>query len=88
MRVLLIDDDDALAALLTQQLTAQNYVVDRVSDGEAGWAYGSTFDYDLIIMGIDHRKGLREIEGFLFGSTAERVIRGTQIPVLCVPFLS
>ena len=50
MRVLLIDDDDALAALLTQQLAAQNYVVDRVSDGEAGWAYGSTFDYDLIIL--------------------------------------
>ncbi len=50
MRVLLIDDDDALAALLTQQLTAQNYVVDRVADGETGWAYSSTFEYDLIIL--------------------------------------
>ncbi|MGD1908740.1 MAG: response regulator, partial [Leptolyngbyaceae cyanobacterium] len=50
MRVLLIDDDDALTALLTQQLTAQNYVVDRVADGETGWAYSSTFEYDLIIM--------------------------------------
>ncbi|MDA0265455.1 MAG: response regulator [Cyanobacteria bacterium] len=50
MRVLLIDDDDALTALLTQQLTAQNYVVDRVADGETGWAYSSTFDYDLIIL--------------------------------------
>ncbi|NJN20438.1 MAG: response regulator transcription factor [Leptolyngbya sp. RL_3_1] len=50
MRVLLIDDDDALAALLTQQLVAQNYVVDRVADGETGWAYGSTFEYDLIIL--------------------------------------
>ncbi|MGD1859524.1 MAG: response regulator [Leptolyngbyaceae cyanobacterium] len=50
MRVLLVDDDDALAALLTQQLTAQNYIVDRVADGETGWAYSSTFDYDLIIL--------------------------------------
>jgi DNA-binding response OmpR family regulator/HPt (histidine-containing phosphotransfer) domain-containing protein len=50
MRVLLIDDDDALTALLTQQLTAQNYVVDRVADGETGWAYSSTFEYDLIIL--------------------------------------
>lgn len=50
MRVLLIDDDDALTTLLTQQLTAQNYVVDRVADGETGWAYSSTFEYDLIIL--------------------------------------
>ncbi|MEM6434496.1 MAG: response regulator [Cyanobacteria bacterium P01_D01_bin.115] len=50
MRVLLVEDDDGLVALLTQQLTAQNYVVDRVADGETGWAYSSTFDYDLIIL--------------------------------------
>ena len=50
MRVLLVEDDDALVALLTQQLTAQNYVVDRVADGETGWAYSSTFDYDLVIL--------------------------------------
>ncbi|MEO0535953.1 MAG: response regulator [Cyanobacteria bacterium P01_A01_bin.123] len=50
MRVLLVEDDEALVTLLTQQLTAQNYVVDRVADGETGWAYSSTFDYDLIIL--------------------------------------
>lgn len=50
MRVLLVDDDNALAALLTPQLTAQNYVVDRVADGETGWAYASTFEYDLIVL--------------------------------------
>ncbi|MEM6518215.1 MAG: response regulator [Cyanobacteria bacterium P01_C01_bin.70] len=50
MRVLLVDDDNALVALLTQQLAAQNYIVDRVADGETGWAYSSTFDYDLIIL--------------------------------------
>lgn len=50
MRVLLIEDDNALSALLIQQLVTQNYVVDRVTDGETGWAYSSTFDYDLIIL--------------------------------------
>lgn len=50
MKVLLVEDDNALVALLTQQLTAQNYVVDRVADGETGWAYASTFEYDLVIL--------------------------------------
>lgn len=50
MRILLVDDDTALAMLLSQQLTAQNYAVDSVSDGETGWAYASTFEYDLIIL--------------------------------------
>ncbi|MEM9002455.1 MAG: response regulator [Cyanobacteria bacterium P01_F01_bin.86] len=50
MRVLLIDDDDTVSTLLIQQLTAQNYIVDRVADGERGWAYSSTFEYDLIIL--------------------------------------
>ncbi len=50
MRVLLIDDDNALTALLASQLTEQNYIVDRVADGETGWAYASTFEYDLIVL--------------------------------------
>ncbi|NER82075.1 MAG: response regulator [Leptolyngbya sp. SIO1D8] len=50
MRVLLVDDDDALVTLLTQQLTAQNYVVDRVANGETGWVYATTFEYDLIVL--------------------------------------
>jgi len=50
MKVLLVDDDDALVEVLTQQLTVQNYIVDRVADGEMGWSYASTFDYDLIVL--------------------------------------
>lgn len=50
MKILLVDDDNALAELLIQQLTVQNYIVDRVADGEMGWSYASTFDYDLIIL--------------------------------------
>ena len=50
MRVLLVDDDNALTTLLASQLTAQNYIVDCVADGETGWAYASTFEYDLVVL--------------------------------------
>ncbi|MEM9007415.1 MAG: response regulator [Cyanobacteria bacterium P01_F01_bin.86] len=50
MRILLVDDDTALVSLLTEQLRAENYIVDQVADGETGWAYSSTFEYDLIIL--------------------------------------
>ncbi|PZO12923.1 MAG: hypothetical protein DCF25_16830 [Leptolyngbya foveolarum] len=50
MRVLLVDDDNALATLLASQLTNSNYIVDCVADGETGWAYASTFEYDLIVL--------------------------------------
>src|SRR5262245_29834632 len=41
-------------------------------------------DFSLIVMGIRgrHQGGIEEI---LFGSTAEKVLRGARIPVVCVP---
>jgi DNA-binding response OmpR family regulator len=50
MRILFIEDDDALAALLMRELAAQHYVVDRVDNGQTGWAYATTFEYDLIVL--------------------------------------
>jgi DNA-binding response OmpR family regulator len=52
MKILLIEDDDALIALLTHAFSSQHYVVDVVKDGETGWDYASTFDYGLIILDI------------------------------------
>jgi DNA-binding response OmpR family regulator len=52
MKILLVDDDEFLGKLLTQSLAALHYVVDTVKDGEMGWTYGSTFDYDLIVLDI------------------------------------
>jgi glycine betaine transporter len=40
-------------------------------------------DLPLIVMGI--RGQSTSAEELLFGSTAEKVLRGTRIPVLCVP---
>ncbi len=52
MKILLIEDDYALITLLTRSLSAQHHIVDAVKDGEMGWTYASTFDYNLIILDI------------------------------------
>jgi glycine betaine transporter len=41
-------------------------------------------DLPMIVMGVRGRS--TPPEEILFGSTAEKVLRGTRIPVLCVPF--
>ena len=41
-------------------------------------------DLPMIVMGV--RGTSTPPEEVLFGSTAEKVLRGTRIPVLCVPF--
>ena len=52
MKILLVEDDDVLITVLTKNLTDNHYIVDVVKDGEMGWTYGSTFEYDLIILDI------------------------------------
>ena len=41
-------------------------------------------DLPMIVMGI--RGQSTPAEELLFGSTAEKVLRGTRVPVLCVPY--
>ena len=41
-------------------------------------------DLPMIVMGIRGRS--TPAEEVLFGSTAEKVLRGTRVPVLCVPY--
>jgi DNA-binding response OmpR family regulator len=52
MKILLVEDDELLIAILTKKLTDNHYIVDVVKDDEMGWTYGSTFEYDLIILDI------------------------------------
>jgi DNA-binding response OmpR family regulator len=52
MKILLIEDDNALITLLSRSLRSQHHIVDAVKDGEMGWTYASTFDYNLIILDI------------------------------------
>ncbi|MCY7332982.1 MAG: response regulator [Pseudanabaena sp. CAN_BIN31] len=53
MKILLVEDDDVLITLLTKHLTEHHYIVDVVKNREMGWNYGSTFEYDLMILDID-----------------------------------
>jgi universal stress protein A len=41
-------------------------------------------DFKIIVIGIRGRRE-RNIEELLFGSTAEKVLRATRIPAICVP---
>jgi nucleotide-binding universal stress UspA family protein len=41
-------------------------------------------DMPMIVMGV--RGQSAPPEGVLFGSTAEKVLRGARVPILCVPF--
>lgn len=41
-------------------------------------------DFDMIVLATHGRKA-RDVESLLFGTTTEKVLRGAQIPVLCVP---
>ena len=52
MKILLIEDDDASIALLSRSLSSQHYIVDAVKDGEMGWTYASTFEYDAIVLDL------------------------------------
>lgn len=52
MRILLVENDEVVIQVLTKSLEGQHYVVDAVRDGEAGWRYGSTFNYDLIVLEV------------------------------------
>ena len=44
-------------------------------------------DFQMIVLGM-HGRRADTIERLLFGSTAEKVLRGARIPVICVPYLS
>jgi two-component system OmpR family response regulator len=50
MRILIAEDDAALAGRIRQGLQGEHYAVDVVDDGEQARAMGTEFDYDLVIL--------------------------------------
>lgn len=52
MRILLVEDDEGVAQVLTKALTGQHYLVDLATDGQAGWELASSFAYDLILLDV------------------------------------
>jgi DNA-binding response OmpR family regulator len=52
MKILLVEDDQVFSKVLAKTLTTHHHIVDVVKDGEMGWTYGSTFEYDLMVLDI------------------------------------
>jgi len=52
MKILLVEDDERIAAALTEALTDYHYVVDVASDGEQGFTFVQIFPYELLILDV------------------------------------
>lgn len=52
MRVLLVEDEKKMASFIERGLKEEGYAVDLAYDGEQGWEYASTNDYDAIILDL------------------------------------
>jgi len=50
MRILLVDDDEALMETLAEALIRQRYAVDIATDGETAQEFLALFTYDLIVL--------------------------------------
>ena len=76
MRILIAEDDTALAGFIGKGLEAEHYAVDISSEGEQARALGAEFDYDLVILDLNLPK--------LDGVSILRDLRGRKpnIPIL------
>lgn len=52
MRVLLVEDDAAVAKSIEMMLKSANYIVDTTDLGEDGLEIGKLYDYDIIILDL------------------------------------
>jgi two-component system OmpR family response regulator len=59
MRLLLVEDDAAIASRLGAQLTAAGFRVEMAHDGEAAWRLGSDEAFDVVVLDL----GLPRLDG-------------------------
>lgn len=59
MRLLLVEDDDAIAHGVSDALARAGFVVERASDGEDAWVLGGDEDFDAVILDL----GLPRLDG-------------------------
>ena len=53
MRILVVDDDEILVDVLKRSLTSQRHVVDVAEDGQMGWEYVQSGEYELVLLDIN-----------------------------------
>lgn len=76
MRILLVEDDPEVGALVKETLEGELYAVDWVQDGEEALGLGEAFPYDLVVLdlGLPRRDGIRVLEALREA--------GSRIPIL------
>ena len=52
MRILLVEDEPKLCALINRALKSERFAVDAATDGDSGWRFADSYDYDLIILDL------------------------------------
>jgi two-component system cell cycle response regulator CtrA len=60
MRVLLVEDNAAVSAIMARLLRAENFIVDTTDLGEDGLEIGKLYDYDIIVLDLM----LPDIDGY------------------------
>lgn len=81
-RVLVVEDDEQLAAMLGELLLSEGYQVDTAYDGQRGLHLGLTGDYDVLVLD----RGLPAVEGLdLLGRLRAQ---GVLTPVLVLSALA
>ena len=53
MRILIVEDDAALASFIRKGLEAEHHAVDTAGDGPQGRAMALEFDYDLVVLDLN-----------------------------------
>ena len=76
MRILLIEDDEVLSAVLVKALEQQRYAVDTVDDGRFGLEYAEGGTYDLLLVDV----GLPRLDGISL--TQQLRNEGCKTPIL------
>jgi two-component system response regulator QseB len=80
-RLLLVEDDPQLSAMLTELLTGEGYRVDAAADGQRGLHLGLTREYDVLLLD----RGLPAIEGLDLLTRLRS--RGNHVPTLVLSAL-
>ena len=53
MRILVVDDDEILVEVLKRSLTSQRHIVDIAEDGQMGWEYVQSGEYELVLLDVN-----------------------------------
>ena len=75
-RLLLIEDDDALAFTLSDRLRVEGFTVAHASDGDAGFERAATEPFDIVVLDV----GLPKRDGFAVVRDLRQ--RGVETPIL------